>query len=148
MPNQVTNGRIRILAILCIAVMAIFVLRLFYLQVFEHDKYVALARQEQEKRLVIPAERGEIYLMDDGKPYKVAMNQTVYTMFVDPSIATDIEGIKNATREIVGGNTVVDPGPGGTVVASDVEIRLIVVEFVPCPGDIRRPRLEVRRLDA
>ena len=106
MPNQVTNGRIRILAILCIAVMAIFVLRLFYLQVFEHDKYVALARQEQEKRLVIPAERGEIYLMDDGKPYKVAMNQTVYTMFVDPSIATDIEGIKNATREIVGGNTV------------------------------------------
>lgn len=106
MPNAATNSRVRILAILCVAVMAIFVLRLFYLQVIEHSKYVALARQEQEKRLIIPAERGEIYLMDDGKPYKVAMNQTVYTMFVDPSIADDIEGIKTAIRETVGGNTV------------------------------------------
>src|SRR6478672_5250377 len=107
MPNEVrANSRIRILAIMCIGIMAIFVLRLFYLQVIEHGKYVALAKSEQEKRLVIPAERGELYLMDDGKPYKVAMNQTVYTMFVDPSIADDIEGIKTATREIVGGNTV------------------------------------------
>lgn len=86
--------------------MAIFVLRLFYLQVIEHGKYVALARQEQEKRLVIPAKRGEIYMMDDGKPYKVVMNQTVYTMFVDPSIMDDKDGVLKAIREIVGGNTV------------------------------------------
>jgi cell division protein FtsI (penicillin-binding protein 3) len=91
---------------MCVALMAVFVLRLFYLQVVQHDKYVALARAEQEKRLVIPAERGEIYLMDDGKPFKVVMNQTVYTMFVDPSIMDDREGVVKAAREIVGGNIV------------------------------------------
>lgn len=101
-----TNRRIKILAILCTTVMAIFVLRLFYLQVIEHGKYVALARQEQEKRLVIPAKRGEIYLMDDGKPYKVVMNQTVYTMFVDPSIVDKPEAVLAAIRQVVGGNTV------------------------------------------
>lgn len=101
-----TNRRIRILAISCIALMAIFVLRLFYLQVIEHDKYVALARQEQEKRLVIPAQRGEIYLMDDEKPVKVVMNQTVYTMFVDPSIMDDRAGVEKAITEIAGGNIV------------------------------------------
>jgi len=88
--------------------MAIFVVRLFFLQVIMHDKYVADARAEQEKRLIIPAERGEIYLMDDGKPIKTVMNQTVYTMFVDPSIMDDVEGVKKAIREIVGGNTVKD----------------------------------------
>ena len=101
-----TNHRIKILAILCISVMAVFVLRLFYLQVIEHDKYVALARQEQEKRLIIPAKRGEIYLLDDGKPYKVVMNQTVYTMFVDPSMVDQPQEVLSAIREIVGGNTV------------------------------------------
>jgi len=86
--------------------MAIFVFRLFQLQVIEHDKYVALARQEQEKRLVIPAQRGEIYLMDDGKPVKVVMNQTVYTMFVDPSIVDKPDDVVKAVREVVGGTTV------------------------------------------
>jgi cell division protein FtsI/penicillin-binding protein 2 len=100
------NSRIKLLAILCIAVMAIFVLRLFYLQIIAHDTYVAKAKQEQEKRLVIPAERGEIYLMDDGKPYKVVMNQTVYTMFVDPSIVDKPAEVLSAIREVVGGNTV------------------------------------------
>lgn len=107
MPNeQSANRRIRTLAIMCIALMAIFVVRLFYLQVIEHSKYVALARQEQEKRLIIPAERGEIYLMDDGDPVKVVMNQTVYTMFVDPSIVDKPEQVTKTIREVVGGNAV------------------------------------------
>ncbi len=107
MPTELgTNRRIRVLAISCIALMAIFVFRLFYLQVIEHDKYLALARQEQEKRLVIPAQRGEVYLMDDGNPVKVVMNQTVYTMFVDPSMVAKPGDVLKAIREIVGGTTV------------------------------------------
>ncbi|MGB3945668.1 MAG: hypothetical protein WBK76_02410, partial [Candidatus Saccharimonadales bacterium] len=107
MPNEVkANRRIRALAIMCVALMAIFVMRLFYLQVVKHDYYVAKARQEQEKRLVIPAQRGEIYLLDDGKPVKVVMNQTVYTMFVDPSMVNKPDDVLKAVREVVGGNTV------------------------------------------
>lgn len=107
MPNELSaHRRIRTLAIVCVILMAIFVVRLFYLQVIEHDKYVAQARQEQEKRLVIPAERGEVYLMDDGKPVKVVMNQTVYTMFVDPSIVDKPDRVVKVIREVVGGNTI------------------------------------------
>lgn len=101
-----TNRRIRALAVMCIALMAIFVVRLFYLQVIEHDKYTALARQEQEKRLIVPAQRGEIYLMDDSKPVKVVMNQTVYTMFVDPDVVNKPKDVVTAIREVAGGNTV------------------------------------------
>lgn len=107
MPNELSaNRRIRTLAIMCITLMVIFVVRLFYLQVIEHNKYVGLARQEQEKRLIIPAERGEIYLMDDDTPVKVVMNQTVYTMFVDPSMVDKPEQVTKTIREIVGGNAV------------------------------------------
>lgn len=86
--------------------MAIFVARLFYLQVVMHSKYVAAARAEQEKRLVIPAKRGEIYMMDDGEPVKAVMNQTVYTMFVDPSVVDKPKEVLAAIREVVGGNTI------------------------------------------
>jgi cell division protein FtsI/penicillin-binding protein 2 len=86
--------------------MVVFVLRLFYLQVIEHGKYVALARQEQEKRLVIPATRGEIYLMDGDKPVQTVINQTIYTMFVDPTMVNKPDEVVKAIREVVGGNTV------------------------------------------
>ena len=100
------RSRIKLLAILCLSLMAIFVVRLFYLQIIQHDKYVALANQEQLKRLTIPATRGEIYMQDDGKLAKVVLNQTVYTMFVDPQIITNKAGIIKAVREIAGGNAV------------------------------------------
>ncbi len=107
MPTDVlANRRIRILATLSMIVLAIFVVRLFQLQVIDHSKYVALARQEQEKRLIIPAMRGELYVMDDGKPVKAVLNQTVYTMFVDPEIVDEPEKVVKTIRQIVGGNTV------------------------------------------
>ena len=107
MPNeQRANRRIRMLVIMCIALMAVFVIRLFYLQIIKHDYYVAQAKNEQEKRLVIPAQRGEIYLLDDGRPVKTVMNQTVFTMFVDPSIIEDKQAVEKAIREVVGGNTI------------------------------------------
>lgn len=81
-------------------------MRLFYLQVIEHGKYLSLARQEQVKRLVIPAKRGEIYMLDDGRPVKVVLNQTVYTMFADPSIVSDKKAVVKAARDVAGGNTV------------------------------------------
>lgn len=104
--DQRANRRIRMLAIMCFLLMAVFVLRLFYLQVIEHGKYVALARQEQEKRLVIPATRGEIYLMDGSKPVQAVINQTIYTMFVDPTMVDKPNEVIKAIREVVGGNTV------------------------------------------
>lgn len=101
-----TNPRIRILAIVTLVLMAIFVMRLFYLQVVRHDYYVAQAKQEQLKRLAIPAKRGEIYMKDGDQLAKVVMNQTVFTMFVDPSIVDNPKGVLKVIDDVVGGNTV------------------------------------------
>lgn len=101
-----SNNRIRFLAIIVLALMAVIVARLFYLQIIRHDYYTLQADQEQLKRLSIPAKRGEVYMRDGDKLAKVVMNQTVFTMFVDPSIMDDEEGVLKAIREIVGGNTV------------------------------------------
>lgn len=84
--------------------MAIFVVRLFYLQVIRHDYYVALANQEQLKQLVIPSKRGEIYALDGNTPAKVVLNETVYTMFVDPQIVTKPDEVIETTRQVAGGN--------------------------------------------
>lgn len=132
------NSRIRILAIMCIALMAVFVLRLFYLQVIEHDKYIALARQEQEKRLIIPAQRGELYLLDDGKPYKVVMNQTVYTMFVDPKIVDKPNDVLKAIREVVGGNTV--EGYAKSVDKTDTRYQVVARKVSHTQAELIRKR--------
>lgn len=106
MPDEIqANKRIRILATVCIVLLAIFVIRLFYLQVIKHDYYVAKALNEQEKRLIIPATRGEIYMLDNGTPVKAVLNQTVYTMFVDPTVVDEPEKVVETIREVVGGNT-------------------------------------------
>ena len=105
-----TSGRTHTIAVIVLAIMAIFVLRLFYLQVIQHDKYVTLANSEQLKRLSIPAKRGEIYMMDGQGIVPAVLNQTVYTLFVDPKIIkpADRPKIVAAINEVAGGNTVKD----------------------------------------
>ncbi|HEU5121950.1 MAG TPA: penicillin-binding protein 2 [Candidatus Saccharimonadales bacterium] len=98
------GSRSFILAIVILIIMAIFVVRLFYLQVIRHEYYVSLAQQEQMKQLVIPAKRGEIYAMDDGKPVKMVLNETVYTVFADPKVAEKPQEIISEVRRVAGGN--------------------------------------------
>lgn len=105
--DLVQGSRSRILAGVVLAIAAIFVFRLFYLQVIQHDHYVALAQVEQVKKERLPATRGEIYAMDGDEPVKLVMNQTFYTVFVDPAIIVESgeeDKVKNALRDIAGGN--------------------------------------------
>ncbi len=98
------GSRSRVLGGLLLIMMAIFVVRLFYLQIVMHDDYVAQAMQEQVKPLTIPAKRGLIYAMDGDKPIQLVMNQTVYTLFVDPATVTKPEQVLETIRKIAGGN--------------------------------------------
>lgn len=100
------KSRARLLAYFVLIIMGVFVVRLFYLQVIKHDYYVGLANAEQMKQLIIPAERGELYAMDGGKPVKLVMNETVYTVFADPQIiAADKEqAVIDAVQQVAGGN--------------------------------------------
>lgn len=84
--------------------MAVFVVRLFYLQIIKHNDYVAQAAAEQIKPLTIPAKRGLIYAMDGSSPVPLVINQTVYTMFADPSTVTDESKVLSVIRQVAGGN--------------------------------------------
>ncbi len=98
------GSRSLVLGGLLLVVMALFVARLFYLQIIMHDDYVAQATAEQVKPLTIPAKRGLIYAMDGDTPQKLVMNQTVYTLFVDPATVTEPEKIMSVVRQVAGGN--------------------------------------------
>ena len=88
-----------------IAIMALFVMRLFYIQVIRHDYYQAQADSEQIKQFVLHAKRGEIYAMDGDTPTRLVMNETVYTVWVDPTQVTDKQKIIDELTRVAGGNT-------------------------------------------
>jgi cell division protein FtsI (penicillin-binding protein 3) len=98
------GSRSKWLGVLLLATMAIFVARLFYLQIIKHDDYVLQANSEQIKPLIIPAKRGLIYAMDGDQPVQLVMNQTVYTMFADPTQVTQPEKVLDVIRRVAGGN--------------------------------------------
>ena len=106
--QQRTFTRTDILAIILVGCMALFVLRLFWLQVVRHDDYVQIAKQTQQRSFVMPAPRGEIYMMDNGKAVPVVLNQTVYTVIADPEIVKDSDKSKiiAALREVASGEMV------------------------------------------
>lgn len=99
------GSRSRILAGLLIIITAVFIGRLFYLQVIQHEHYKALADAEQIKPLTIPAKRGLIYAMDGDTPVPLVLNETVYTLFADPSVVDDPDKVVEVVRRIAGGNT-------------------------------------------
>lgn len=100
-----TISRIRLLAIILLGCMAFFVVRLFWLQVVQHRTYVTIARQSQQRSFVIPAKRGEIYMLDHEKPVPVVLNQAVFTVIADPAAMEDADRGKvvAALREVAGG---------------------------------------------
>ncbi len=98
------GSRSRVLAGLVIGIIAVFIARLFYLQVIQNGYYVAQANSEQIKRLTIPAKRGLIYAMDRSTPVQLVMNQTVYTVFADPTTTQDDNKIISVIEQVAGGN--------------------------------------------
>ena len=103
-PELVKGSRSNILARLVLIIAVVFALRLFYLQIIKHDHYVAQAQQEQVKRERLPATRGEIYAMSGDTPVKLVMNETVYTVFVDPAVIKDADKVIDAMKSVAGGN--------------------------------------------
>lgn len=81
-----------------LAAMGVIVVRLFFIQIMQHDDWVEKAAAQQTLRNVLPAKRGEIYVMDGSEPVAVAMNTTVYTVIVDPMLAND----EKAEAELTG----------------------------------------------
>ena len=103
--DESSRRRAKFLKILVIFVFVAIGARLFDVQILKHEEYVAKAKEQHIAENTIPAERGEIYMMDGGEPVKVVMNETVYTVTVDP-LVVDEEKVKevvekNAKEKIV-----------------------------------------------
>lgn len=98
--------RSQFLRLMLTIVMALIVMRLFDMQILRHEYFVDLASQEQVKKLMIPASRGQIYAMDGDSPVPLVMNQQVYTVFADPTVVEKPDEIERAVRTIAGGEMV------------------------------------------
>lgn len=110
MKNVEKGGRISILVRVIVFTFAVIVVRLFQLQIIDGNKYKSLANLEQKKQYEIPASRGLIYAMNREKPTPLVMNESVYTLFVDPKeYKKDKKSeIISSIKEIAGGNLVKD----------------------------------------
>lgn len=94
------GSRSKVLASIVVATMTLFVIRLFYIQIIQHDYYSDIANSEQVKKLTIPAKRGLIYALDGDTPTKLVMNESVYTLFVDPKIVDEPDKVLVAINKL------------------------------------------------
>ena len=92
------NTRFKILKSLVLVAFAIIAVRLFVLQVIEHGAWVAKAEKQHTLLETIVAKRGEIYMMDQGEPVPVVLNQTTYQVVIDPTV-TDKDKLKNVLEK-------------------------------------------------
>jgi cell division protein FtsI/penicillin-binding protein 2 len=81
------NTRIMIWYGALLFVILIFIARLFFLQVIKHDYYQKQAFADQLKEYKITAPRGLIKAHDGSDTVPIVLNQTLYTLYADPSFA-------------------------------------------------------------
>ncbi len=83
------NKRAKFLRIGLLVAVTVILARLFVIQIIEHDAWVARAEEEHIVQSKIKATRGEIYMMDGDEPSIAVMNETVWTVVVDPMVADE-----------------------------------------------------------
>ena len=88
-------SRINLLKKIVFVALAIIAVRLFFIQIIEHDMWVAKASDQHTLVETITPKRGEIYMMDHNEPVAVVLNQTVYSVIIDPAV-TEKDKIKAA----------------------------------------------------
>src|SRR3989344_3939721 len=102
-PNNL-NHRIKLMYGLVITVLAIFTVRLFYLQVIRHEYYRTEALAKQLKQYEIQPERGAISAHDGTQTVPLVLNETYYTIYVDPVYIADRAKAAVAIAGIIGGD--------------------------------------------
>lgn len=100
-------SRNRILRFGVLVAMSIIVVRLFFIQIVQHDEWSEKAAAQQTMSNVLPAKRGEIYMMDGNEPVAVVMNATVYTVIVDPMLANQ-ENVEEKLTSLLGDKQIVE----------------------------------------
>jgi cell division protein FtsI/penicillin-binding protein 2 len=79
-------------------VVGLFVVRSFYLQIIHYSYYHKQALSDQLKQYTIPATRGIIEAQDGDTTVPIVLNQTLYTIYVDPSL---VKNVKQEAADVV-----------------------------------------------
>ena len=101
--------RTKILGTALFIAVGLILVRLFVIQIIEHDSWVARAEDEHIVQSTVKAKRGEIYMMDGDEPSIAVMNETVWTVIVDPMLA-DAEKTQEVISREAGDKVVADWG--------------------------------------
>lgn len=97
--------RIRLWYGFLLLVVAIFGIRLFYLQVIRYDHYKNAALSDQLKQYKIPAKRGIIDAYDGNNAVPIVLNQTLYTLYADPTLVKQPHQVAQTIAHAIGGKT-------------------------------------------
>lgn len=100
--DQEGKQRLRWLYIVLIALGLITLARLVYVQLVQHGHFVALAASEHQRKYEVPADRGQIYLLDGDTKVPLALNETLKLVYADPSIVKDKQDTANKLAAVTG----------------------------------------------
>lgn len=95
------QNRNRILRIALAVALGLIVVRLFFIQVIEHDAWNERAVAQQTSRTTLKAKRGEIYMMNGDEVTPVVLNESVFTVIVDPAASERLE-VAEPLEQILG----------------------------------------------
>jgi cell division protein FtsI/penicillin-binding protein 2 len=96
--------RARLWYLILMLVFGIFLLRLFYLQIIKHNYYKQSAAVSHLEEYQIPADRGIIKAHSGSGVVPIALNQTLFTVYADPSLVKDAPKVAESLAAILTGN--------------------------------------------
>lgn len=90
---------------LVMCIFGIFLVRLFYLQIIRHEYYKQSAAVGHLKEYEIIAERGVIKAHSGSSGVvPIVLNQTLYTIYADPSLVKDADKVSETLAAVLKGN--------------------------------------------
>ena len=92
------HNRFRFLRYALAAALALIVVRLFFIQVIEYDEWSGKATAQQTSKTTLKAKRGEIYMKNGDAVTPVVLNESVYTVIVDPQVSEQMEVAEPLTQ--------------------------------------------------
>lgn len=90
---------------LLLCVVVVFGVRLFYVQVIRHEHYKNAALSDQLKQYQVPASRGIITAHEGDGMTPLVLNQTLYTLYADPTFIKHPDKVADSLASVLGGNS-------------------------------------------
>jgi len=95
--------RVRFWFAALIIILSIFIVRLFYLQIIKYNYYHQAALSDQLKQYEIAPTRGIIEAQESGQAVPIVLNQTLYTLYADPTLVKNYKTDASDIAKVIGG---------------------------------------------